>query len=291
MDYREPTVRSRELGDGMRRAMKGAGLNGKQTAAKLGWSDSKLSRMLLGARGTSEVDVASFLGVCGVKGKERARLLDLCREQHSRSWFQQYGSRLPKQLRTLVDHEDQALTMAGFESVLIPGLLQTGDYARSIIRRNANLPPDEVDERVIAKLARQQLLSRDKPPHCTFYVHEFAFRLPVGGAAVMSEQLHYLLRMSVRRNVTLRVVPASFGAHAAMAGTFRLMEFPTFKPIVYLDSETSSLFLERPEEIAAYQGILAALADTALNEGQSTELIATLATELYADREDNDERA
>ena len=118
--------------------------------------------------------------------------------------------------------------------------------------------------------------------------HEFVLRLPVGGPVAMSDQLHHLLRMSVRSYLTLRVVPASLGAHAATAGSFKLMEFAEFKPVAYLESETSSLFLEKPEETRAYQRILGALAGTALGEGESRELIATLATELYPDREDHD---
>ncbi len=142
-----------------------------------------------------------------------------------------------------------------------------------------------------ARLARQSLFSRDRPARFTFYLHEAALRLPVGGPAVMAEQLQHLRRMSMRSYLTLRVVPVALGAHAAMTGAFRLMEFAEFKPVVYLESETSSLFLEKPEEIQAYRRILEALADTALGEGQSRELIATLATELYADGEDHDDRA
>jgi hypothetical protein len=107
----------------------------------------------------------------------------------------------------------------------------------------------------------------------------------------MSDQLHHLLRMSVRSYLTVRVVPAPLGAHAAMAGPFIFMEFAEFRSVVYLESETSSLFLEKPEETRAYQRILGALAETALDEGQSRELIATVATELYADREDHDDHA
>jgi Domain of unknown function (DUF5753) len=79
------------------------------------------------------------------------------------------------------------------------------------------------------------------------------------------------------------LVPVAIGAHAAMTGAFRLMEFAQFRPVAYLKSETSSLFLEKPEEIQAYRRVLRALADTALGEGQSRELIAALATGLYAD--------
>jgi hypothetical protein len=144
---------------------------------------------------------------------------------------------------------------------------------------------------VAARLARQRLLSRDRPPRFTFFIQEVVLRLPVGGPAVMSDQLHHLLRMSVRPYLTLRVVPAALGAHAGIAGHFTLLEFADFKPVVYLESQTSCLFLEEPAEIAAYQHILATLAETALNEGESRELMATLATELYPDREDHDGRA
>jgi hypothetical protein len=102
----------------------------------------------------------------------------------------------------------------------------------------------------------------------------------------MSDQLHHLLRMSVRPYLTLRMVPAALGGHTGTGGPFQLMEFAEFRPVAYLlEGETSSLFLEKPEETAAYQSILAALAETALKEGESRELIATLATELYPDRE------
>ncbi len=290
MPHREPTIRSRELGDGLRQAMEQAGLTGKQAAQMLSWSPSFVSLLLSGKRGASEVDIAAFLGVCRAKGPERDRLLALCREQDNPGWFQQHGSRLPKQLVTLIDHENKAVAISVFEATLVPGLLQTGEYARAVISRIANVPPGEVDDRVAARLARQSLFSRDRPARFAFYLHESVLRTPVGGPAVMAEQLRHLQRMSERSYLTVRVVPVALGAHAAMAGAFWLMEFAEFKPVAYLESETSSVFLEKPEEIRAYRNILGALADTALGEGQSRELIAALATGLYADGEDHDDR-
>ncbi|MGB6161419.1 MAG: helix-turn-helix transcriptional regulator [Pseudonocardiaceae bacterium] len=291
MPHREPTMRSRELGDGLRQAMDDAGLNGLQAAKLLNVSPSLVSLMLAGKRGASELDVAAFLGVCRVSGPERDRLLALCREQDTPGWLQQHGARLPKQLRTLIDYENRAVAISVFEVVGVPGLLQTGEYARAVISRVVNAPPEEVDDRVAARLARQILFSRERPARFTFYLHESVLRLPVGGPAVMAEQLRHLRRMSTRSYLTLRVVPVALGAHAAMTGAFHLMEFTKFKPVAYLESETSSLFLERPEETQAYRNILGALADTALNEGQSRELIAAVATGLYPDGEDHDDRA
>jgi transcriptional regulator with XRE-family HTH domain len=291
MPDHEPTVRSRELGEGLRRAMTYAGLNGQQVARQLDLSPSWVSRLVSGKRNASAVQVSAFLAVCRVTGPERERLLALCEDQHTPGWFQQHGSRLPQQVVTLIDHEIKAIAISEFQSTLLPGLLQTGDYARALLKEAGRVPAEEIDGRVAARLARQSLFSRDRPPHFTYYLHEFVLRLPVGGAVVMSEQLHHLLRMAVRPYLTLRVVPAALGAHAATAGSFTLMEFAEFKPVAYLESETSSVFLERPVEIDAYRSILATLAQTALGERESRELIATLATELYADREDYDDRA
>ncbi|MGH3833704.1 MAG: helix-turn-helix domain-containing protein [Pseudonocardiaceae bacterium] len=291
MDDIEPTIRSRELGDGLRAAMKRADLTGKQIAELLAWSAPLLSRILAGKRNASALQVSAFLAVCRVTGTERDRLIELCHEQHTPGWWQQHGSRLPEQLVTLLDHESKAVAVRSFESTTVPGLLQTGGYARALIHEAGTVPAEEVDGRVAARLGRQCLFSREHPARFTFYLHEFALRLPVGGASVMSEQLRHLLRMSIRPYLTMRVVPAAHGGHAAISGSFVVMEFAEFKPVAFLENETSCLFLERPEETAAYQNILRALAKTALGEEESRELIAHLATELAADREDQDDRA
>jgi transcriptional regulator with XRE-family HTH domain len=291
MPDHETTVRSRELGEGIRRMLERAGLNGKAVAEHLGWAPSEVSRMLNGKRPVKETDVARLVGICRASPQDSERLLALCREANRRGWYQQHGSRLPKQLRTLLDHEDKALTVAGYAGALLPGALQTGDYARSVIARIVNVPADEVDERVAARLARQTLFSRPSPASFLFFVHEFVLRLPVGGSSVMSDQLHHLLRMSVRGNISLRVVPAAVGAHAGLAGSFIFMEFADIKPVVYLEGETTALFLEEASEIAAYRRILGALAETALDEAQSRDLIGRLAVELYQDREDHDGHA
>ena len=291
MGDRETTVRSRELGEGLRAAMQKAGLTGTDAARALGWSESRISRLLSGKRGGAQLDVASFLAVCRVTGEARDRLLRLCGDLDTPGWLQQFGSRLPTQLSTLIDHEDKAVCIRDFQLTMVPGLLQTADYARALISATANVPRSEVQSRVAARLRRRNVLVRPRPARFTFFVHEFVLRLPVGGPAVMSDQLHHLLRMSVRPAISLRVVPSSIGAHAGVAGHFKLMEFTAFPPVVYLDSETSSLFLEEPEEVAAYRQVLRALAETALDEGQSRELIAAVAVELYGDRDNHDDSA
>ncbi|WP_215541663.1 helix-turn-helix domain-containing protein [Amycolatopsis sp. CA-230715] len=287
MDDREPTIRRRELGEGLRAAMQGANFTGKQLAHKLKWSEGRVSRLLNGKRGGSEMDVIEVLAVCGATAEEKTRLLALCREADTPGWLQKHGSRLPKQLVTLVEHENRAVSIWDFQSVVIHGLLQTAEYARALTAETGNVPPDEIDDRVSARLARQALLSRQPPLRFVFFIHEFAFKLPIGGAITMSEQMHHILRLLVRPNISVRVVPAAIGGHPGIAGPFQLMEFQDFKPVVYLDSETSCLFLEEPVEISAYRRILSALADKALDEGQSREFIANLAMKLYPPGEED----
>ena len=141
MPHREPTIRSRELGDGLRQALEKVGLSGKQAAKNLNCTPSYVSMLLAGKRVMREVDIAAFLGMCGVSGPERDRLLALSRDQDNPGWLQQHGSRLPKQLLTLMDHENKAITISDFQPMVVPGLLQTGEYARALIRETVNVPP------------------------------------------------------------------------------------------------------------------------------------------------------
>ena len=268
--------------------MERANLSGKHAAHVLNWSESKVSRMLTGRQPVKETDVSALLALCLVTGEEKERLLGLARDYNRRGWLQQYGSALPE-LRTLINHENRATAIYEFEPIIVPGLLQTGDYARSLFEAAFILPPKEIEPRVKARLGRQSLFSRDRQPQFTFFLHELIFWLPVGGPEVMADQMHHLLRMSVRSRITIRVIPAAAGAHASVAGACRLMEFEDLKPIVYIEEQTAGHFLEERAEIATYRKTFTALANSALSEGESQELIADLAVRLYADREDHDD--
>ncbi|PPK67822.1 helix-turn-helix transcriptional regulator [Actinokineospora auranticolor] len=281
MEKREPTIRSRELGDGMRAAMDRARLNGVRTAQRLGWSKSKLSRMLLGTRGVSPGDLAAFFEVCAVTEDERDRMFKLCAEMRVPGWFRVHEARLPARLRTVIDHELQASTITEFSLNALPALLRTDDYARALIAAKVTVEPEEAEERLVARSARRQRLKTDSSLNTVFYLHEFALRLPVGDGEVMSDQLHDLLRMSVRDHITVRVVPAAAGAHAGLGGGFRLLEFLDFKPVVHLAHELSWQFLDRPGEVTAYRAVVDALDRVALEPDESRVLIADIAVAAY----------
>ena len=274
MPRRLSTERGRELGEGLRKAVGAANLNGRELAGMLGWDPAKLSDLLNG--GVTELEVAHLLGVCRTPARERDHLLALYREANATGWWQQHGSRLPIQLRTLIDHENAATEIISWHMNLPPGLLQTSEYMQAVILSWPTIPAAEVEGRIKARLARHEVF--DGRRRFTFFVHEQALRLPVGGPMVMSEQLHHLLRMSVRPYISLRVVPTAVGAHAGLAGSFTLMKFTGIQPVVFVETENSSLFVEDKAPVTGYRTVLESLASVALDEEQSRGLISTIAT-------------
>lgn len=276
------TVRSRELGDALRLAMERADVSGKHAARALAWSETKVSRLLTGRRMVKETEIASLLTLCGVNGTEHERLLALARECQQQGWLQ-HSSDLPDQLRTLINHENRAIGITEFQPSFVPGLLQTSDYAGALLSRSVLIPRDRLPEAVAARGRRQHILNGNNPPQFTFYMHEVVFQVPVGGPAVMSAQMHHLLRMSVRSYIAIRVIPAAYGGHAGVTGACRLMEFDDFEPVAYVEAAAAGLFLETPVEVQTYQRIFGALADCALDVRESQDRISELAVRLYAE--------
>ncbi|SNR56320.1 Helix-turn-helix domain-containing protein [Haloechinothrix alba] len=279
MGLPDSTARARELGAELRHARETIGLSGVEMARRLGWSHSKVSRMESGQRSASEVDTAIYLSSCGVARAELERLLELARQADDGYWVRPHGQALPDELRSLVIQESTATSITSFELSRINGLLQTEEYAREIVRNSAAVPTDGVQLRVEARMARQSLLRRYRPPRLLFYVHEQALRLPVGGARVMHEQLLQLVFVTSLPHCSIRVVPTATGAHPGLSGPFRLMQDAEHRPMVYVENETASLFLESPEDVSTYRRILARLAELALDEGQSRAWLAELASE------------
>ncbi|GLZ34597.1 hypothetical protein Lesp02_67840 [Lentzea sp. NBRC 105346] len=245
-------------------------------ADMLGWDYAKMSDLMNGKGGTSEIELAQLLGVCRIKPDECAHLLELFRVSREKGWWQLHDGVMPVNVRTLVEHEDAAIELIFWSLNMIPGLLQTPGYMRAVMRVWPSIPQGEIELRVDARLARQEILERGRV--CTFYVHEQVLRAEVGGREVMSDQLHHLLRMLVRPHITLRVVPVSIGAHAGMAGSFHLMKFARIQPVVHVEGENSSQFLEDTASIKVYTNILESLDRTALDAEQSRRLITHLAT-------------
>jgi hypothetical protein len=226
----------------------------------------------------SSEDVAALLALYGVTGEERDRLLTLAREADQPGWWETRHPGLPSQLTALIGFESQAAQITDVALVVLPGLLQTADYARAVMDA-AGIPAMQAETRVATRLGRQAALSRPNPPEYLAILDEAVLRRPIGGRTAMAAQLRHVLTIIERPNIEVMVVPHDRGAHAGLAGSFVLLTFPKAPAIVHLEHKRSSLFLDDPEDVAAFIKAAHLLQDVAFDPIRSAEFIATVATE------------
>lgn len=238
----------------------------------LGWQEAKLSDMLAGKGGVTEVEVITLLAYCRTPLAERERLLALFRESGN-VYLQMPEDGVPDQVRTLIEQEKAANEITCWSMILVPGLLQIPDYVHAVTKA-APIDAEDVPAVVAARIARAEIVEYTRT--FTFYVHEQALWLPVGGEEVWREQLAHLLRMSVRKYISLRVIPRSIGMHAGTSGDFRVMKFPKFPPVVYIESVKCCLFFDDKDTVDTYENILKDLAAIALDEEQSRAVINSI---------------
>jgi hypothetical protein len=292
MKENDATPRGREIGLILQRAAKERRMTGADIARWLDWSESKVSRLLNGKHPCTHDDVLAVVTATRLRGEERARALHLAGQVAEPEWVQQFGRRLPPELRTLASYEAAAAGIVDFETSFIPGLLQTPDYARALIRATAAIPADEVDDRIAARMRRRNIMLRSgpKPPDCAFYLDEHAVTRVGPGRGVMCRQVHHLLQTATRSNVQIRIVPERQGFHAGQR-PFHLMTFLDLKPVVHLESDTSVQFVQRTETVETYQEISNKLARVALSQGESREWLARVARALGPSREERHDLA
>jgi transcriptional regulator with XRE-family HTH domain len=280
-----PTVKRRRLAAELHACRERAGLTIDDVAQQLEWSAAKISRIENARVRVLARDVKHLLRIYQVKegSPEWNILVTLAREAHQKGWWDPYGDAMGESFRTYVGLEAAAATLRIYESECVPGLLQTEDYARAIIRSALSARTDEdINKNVAVRMARQSLLTQDQPPELWAVVNEAGIRRLVGGAAVMRAQLERLLEVSHQPNVTLQVMPFSVGAHAGMAGAFTILSFaePADPEVIYVNYSSGSLFPEKPEELSRCALIFNHLRAAALSTGQSREIIARIRSEL-----------
>jgi transcriptional regulator with XRE-family HTH domain len=283
MSELQTTGRRREVGAELRRIRKEREWPAYKLAERLRWTASHISRSEAGKRRVTDVDVGHYLGMCGAGADVLEDLLELVNEPDDFR-LQRHQGRIPDQLRTLIFHEATATEIRSFQPTFIPGVLQTADYARALLLEGQLVELSRIDDLVQVRMDRSDLvIKRSKPPKCLFLVHENALRMPVGGPGVMHEQLLHLLFLGDR--YAIRVVPISAGATGAACCSFQLFGYKEDPPMVYLQNETTSEFLENDDEVARYRRILNRVATVALDGAQSRELLANAASEFERQKE------
>ncbi|MEU4168765.1 helix-turn-helix transcriptional regulator [Streptomyces sp. NPDC026665] len=277
-----PAVRRRKLGAELRALRAGTGLTSGEAAHLLGWHQSKVSRIETGTSGVKPVDVERLLHAYGVEDPELRRLLVVLAgsEVNGRHhWWHAYRGVIPPEYRDFISLESGASAMRTLETSVVPGLLQTPEYARAVTRAAVDgLEESKLDALVEVRLARQDVLRSDPPLELSAVLDEAVLRREVGGADVMARQLRRLREAAVLPQVRLQVLPFAAGAHIGVTGPFVIFSFPNTADldVVVLDHLTSSLYLERKEDLQAYAEAFNALQFHALSPEDSLDYIAAM---------------
>jgi len=277
-----PSVRLRRLAAQLRELREECGMTQEEVSERTGKDRSTLYRLENGQQRPQRSTLIQLLDLYPVEEPKRGELLTLLREAGQRGWLQQYRSELPEVYSDYIGFEDEARSISNYESLFIPGLLQTEGYARALIQGTwPHAPGDEVERRVTARIQRQALLNREEPPRLWAILDEAAVRRQVGGRQVMRDQLARLREAAVRPNITIQVIPFDAGSHPGMDGAFVVLEFPdqADQSIVYTESAAGGLFLEEEVEIRRYILMFEHLRAAALRPEATVSLLADIAAE------------
>ncbi|MGH3547075.1 MAG: helix-turn-helix domain-containing protein [Pseudonocardiaceae bacterium] len=284
------TVPRRQLGRYLRDLRNKSRLTVRAAAARLEWSEAKIWRIETGQTSLRSLDVEAMCKVYGAPQDITEALMGLAKETKARGWWHSYGDAIPEYFDVYIGLEEAASHFSWYESELVPGLFQTEDYARAVIRAdNPGVDDAEIERRVHVRLARQTLLTRlTNPPMFDVVLNEAILHRPVVGEEAACGQLKRLVEVSELPTVSLRVIPFSAGLHhGIMSGTFEILRFPvngngqdTEPPTVYVESFTGALYLDRPHELERYNTAFTNIWESSLDQRASQELITQVTREL-----------
>jgi transcriptional regulator with XRE-family HTH domain len=287
-----PSVSRRRLAAELRRLREERNLTGEDVAESLGWSASKLSRIELARTGIKAADLASLLTKYGLPEDHRAELLRLVAQPRTRGWWKTYSDSMPEKFATYVVMESEAESISGWSPELVPGLLQTQDYARAVIGAHmaatASISPSEVERRVETRMKRQGILTSEEPTTLVSVLDESVLLRHLKNAEVMRDQLTHLIEVAELPNVTVRVLPLA-GPHPIGTGAFMLLKFAPIpeigrvSDIVYLEQlGGSALYIDDDAETHQYELGIGRLVAESLEPEQSGELIARVRRDRWS---------
>lgn len=240
----DPAVLRRRLQIELRKSRDATGQSQKEVADVLAWSPSKLLRIENGAVGITQTDLRALLDHYGVRERKRVDELIKLAQGSRRLTTATYGKSVPVSTIKFWNLRSSAIRVRQFETLLIPGLLQTEEYAREVIKSYStpDVSVEDLDDRVAARMDQQALLDRDDRPELYFMMDEAALRRWVGGADVMRNQLAHLKKVADRQRLTIQVLPFRLGAHGGIRGPFQILEFGEGEDyVLYLDDATGGV--------------------------------------------------
>jgi transcriptional regulator with XRE-family HTH domain len=284
------TVPRRQLGRYLRDLRNAAGITTKLAARELERSEPTLWRIETGQTSVRSLDVKAMCELYRATPDMTQALVSLAKETKAKGWWQAYGDIVPEWFDIYIGLEAAAVKMSKHEPELVPGLFQTEDYARTIIRaHNPDETEAEIDRRLQLRLARQAIVRRPiDPPMLQVAIGEQVLRRPVGGPGVMAAQLAKLAEVSESTNVKLRVAPFGSGYHPGLlCGSFTILRFPlngggveSEPPTVYSEMFTGALYLDKPHEVDRYSRAFAEIWGASYDEDTSRDRIRKAAEDI-----------
>ncbi|MHA4815741.1 helix-turn-helix domain-containing protein [Streptomyces aculeolatus] len=270
-----PTVRRRRLGQELRRLREQKNMTAEQVADRLLVSQSKISRLENGRRSISQRDVRDLCGVYEVDDERIVNsLMQMARESRQQGWWNAFGD-VPYSV--YIGFETAAASLRIYQSLVVPGLLQTRAYAEAVIAGSSpEVTPADVEKRVNVRMRRQDRIRETEQPLRLWAVFdEAALRRVVGNEQIMREQLDHLVEVSELPHVTVQVLPFETGAHPGVTGQYAILEFPeeSDSSVIYLEGVTSDLYLEKSEDVHNYSMMYEHLRAQALNPEQTRKFI------------------
>ena len=227
MPQLSPAVQRRRLRAELRSARQAAGLTQEQVATAMDWSQSKVIRIEGGAVGISTNDLKALLAYYQITDDHKVEsLIALARGARERSWWSGYLDVAPQAYLRYIEYETAAFAVQAFQPLIIPGMLQTYDYARTVILQfAAHLPEEHVDKLLELRMRRQEILESPDQPQFFYVLDEAAVRRMVGGRAILRDQLLRLVALADRPNLSIELIPFGAGAHPGTEGNFTILEF------------------------------------------------------------------
>jgi len=277
------TARRIVLGAQLRRLRENADISRADAGYLIRASDSKVSRLELGRVAFKERDVADLLTMYGVTDPdERNAFLEMVRQANLPGWWRRYNDVTPSWFQDYIGLEESAARIQTYELQFVPGLLQLEPYARAVLTRGRpQYAPPDTERRISMRMKRQKLITGVNPPKLWAIIDESVLHRPVGGRAVLREQIEHLLEMSRMPHITIQVVPMHLSGYAA-EGAFTILRFgeAELPDVVYVEHIGGAVYLDSPEEIELFARTLDRLAIDAETPDRSRQLMAKTLAEL-----------
>lgn len=278
-ELRSPTVKRRRIARELTALREQAGLTRSAAAKALDMSPGNLSRIENREITARPVVVRAALALYGVTGEEAEALIELARGATERGWWQKTRV-IPDWFGFYLGLEEEATSIATYESEVVPGLFQTADYARELFRLLSDRL--DIDQKIEARLQRQKILTREDPVQIHAVINEAVLLRPVGTSSTFRGQLMRLLELSELPNVTLQIIPFTAGGHPAMSESFMLLRFPDAVdgPVVYLDGYIQGQVLEERKDVGIYQQVFDRLEDVSMSPEASRARVSNVMEDI-----------